>query len=143
MSSHAKSSEIFIDLQWKIIAQLIDALSKGFSMYFVALAASLAFTAGLYKYTSYPTLAYQAISFIASLTALALIGLIIAARGLFQGLAHLDHTLEFYSPDSHHNMQVSFYFNRAKKYLKFATGVCGSGLIIIIIFCIRLRGASS
>lgn len=44
-----KAAELFIDIQWKVISQLIDALARGFGLYVLVLGASFTFLSGLGK----------------------------------------------------------------------------------------------
>jgi hypothetical protein len=42
-----KAAELFIDIQWKVISQLVNALARGFGLYVLVLGASLTFLSGL------------------------------------------------------------------------------------------------
>jgi hypothetical protein len=44
-----KAAELFIDIQWKVISQLVDALARGFGLYVLILGGSLTFLSGLGK----------------------------------------------------------------------------------------------
>ncbi len=132
-----KAAELFIDIQWKVISQLIDALARGFGLYVFVLGASLTFLSGLGK-TPSPRQEIGILLFIFLLTCAGLAALFSASKGLRMGLTHLELAFRSYNSKAFDTLHIYQYFLNAKTYLSRATLACGSGLVIILLFCLWL-----
>jgi hypothetical protein len=132
-----KAAELFIDFQWRVISQLIDALGRGFGLYFLVLGASLTFLSGLGNSPS-PTQKIGILIFLSLLTCTGLAALITASKGLRMGFSHLDHAFRSYNRNAYDDLYIRQYFANARAYLTRATIACGSGLSIILVFCLWL-----
>ena len=132
-----KAAELFIDIQWKVISQLVDALARGFGLYVLVLGASLTFLSGLGKSPA-SSQKIGILVFIFFLTCAGLTALFAASKGLRMGLTHLEQAFKSYNSNAYNKLHIYQYFLNAKTYLKRATAACGSGLTIILLFCLWL-----
>ena len=130
-----KAAELFIDIQWKVISQLVDALARGFGLYVLVLGASFTFLSGLGKSPS-PRQEMGILLFVFLLTCAGLAALLAASKGLRMGLIHLELAFRSYNSKAFDSLHVYQYFLNAKAYLTRATLACGSGLVIILLFCL-------
>jgi hypothetical protein len=139
-ASKRKAIEVIADLQWKAIVQVIDALTKGFTMYFVILAATLGFMASQFKdgKAAGPVGIEALVLFLTLMTVMAIIGLVLASRGIARATLKLSNTLKHYHPSVCKDLQVEHFMSKAVKYIYYACGLGASALLGILFLCSRL-----
>jgi hypothetical protein len=124
-----RSTEIFLDFQWKSIVQTIDVMSKGIGFYFVVL---LGVTGAIYQAKVAGAELTIAIVTITLITVVVCTACGFLIWGVVSGLADVQDTLESLHPRVFAERRLGNYFRRARTAAR-ATITCSLCIALTII----------
>lgn len=129
-----KTLEIIIDLQTKVLALLADGLMKGFTLYFIVVATVFGFIATRSKeqLRAPPADFFNVVTLLQVITALAVVGALLAAYSLARGVRRLGSTLKRYNSEIHDSMLMPSLFRKAVVMTYAAAAVASAALLYII-----------
>lgn len=106
-----RSTELFLDFQWKSIVQTVDVISKGIGFYFVVL---LGVTGAIYQAKVAGVELLIAIVTITLITVAACTACGFLIWGIVSGLVDVQDTLESFHPQVFAERRLGKYFRRAR-----------------------------
>lgn len=125
-----KSTEVYLDFQWKTLVQTADLLSKGIGFYFLLL---IAVTGAIFQAKLTPSevrIAVWTVLLISISVGLAFVAL---TWGIVQGLYELERTVEKVNPDLYRELGLCAYFRRARTIARIVVIACVASMLLIVV----------
>jgi hypothetical protein len=130
-----KSTEVFIEFQWKFFVQTFDALSKGLSFYFLIVAA----TTGLTFQAKLQGGELKAVvAVIVTITALVTCAFLVLAYALVRAISRLGASLRRLNEDIFVELGMASYFRKIRIMALIITCLCLLVLVVISLATVSL-----
>jgi hypothetical protein len=130
-----KSTEVFIEFQWKLFVQTFDALSKGLSFYFLIVAATVGVTFQA-KLQGWELRTVVAV--VVTITALVACGFLVLAHALVGAISRLGVSLRHLNEDIFVELRMASYFRKIRIMALFVACLCFLVLVVISLATVSL-----
>jgi hypothetical protein len=131
-----RSTEVFLDFQWKSLVQTVDVTCKGIGFYFLVL---LGVIGAIYQAKITGLELQFAITSVVTISIAVSIGCGFLAWGVVQGLYDVQAILRSFNPDVFDEHNLNNYFRRARIAARAAVISCLAVLLVIVGALISLQ----